>query len=183
MAGGQALGGRTGDGRRLVRAFERLCEASALVGALALFGGMAVVLADVATRRTLGSPITGVTDLVQLAVVASACLALPLAFARGTHVAVEFLTDRLPAGARRLLRAAIALAEAGLLLLLLLYGWRQAEARLLLGDVSPTLGLPVLLYWAPYLVGIGLSVPAALLALLPAREATAVANGAEGPGA
>jgi TRAP-type C4-dicarboxylate transport system permease small subunit len=177
------LGGCTGRGARLVRAFERSCEASALLGALALFGGMAVVLADVATRRTLGSPITGVTDLVQLAVVASACLALPLAFARGTHVAVEFLTDRLPEGPRRFLRVAVALAEAGLLLLLLLYGWRQAEARLLLGDVSPTLGLPVLLYWAPYLIGIGLSVPAALLALLPGREPSAVAGGAEGPGA
>lgn len=183
MAGGATLGGCAGRGGRLARGFERLCEASALLGALALFGGMAVVLADVATRRTLGSPIRGVTDLVQLAVVASACLALPLAFARGTHVTVAFLTDRLPAGARRALRAAVALAEAGLLLLLLLYGWRQAEARLLLGDVSPTLGLPVLLYWAPYLLGIGLSVPAALLALLPLREATAVAPGAEDPGA
>ncbi len=183
MAGEETLGGRAGRGGRLVRAFERACEASALFGALALVGGMIVVLADVATRRTLGSPITGVTDLVQLAVVASACLALPLAFARGTHVAVEFLADRLPAGPKRLLRVAVALAEAGLLLLLLLYGWRQAEARLLLGDVSPTLGLPVLLYWAPYLAGIGLSVPAALFALLPAREGTVFAAGADGAGA
>lgn len=155
---------------RLARLFTRLCEGCALLAGIALAGGMLVVLADVATRRTLGSPITGVTDLVQLAVIASACLALPLAFLRGGHVAVEFVTRNWPLRAQRVLRTLVALAEASLLILLLRYGLSQAAARFSFGDVSPTLGLPVLLYWVPYLLGVALSVPAALLALSTAHR-------------
>ena len=68
-AGGRAFG--------VVCAFERACAASALAGALALAAGMIVVLADILTRRLLATPLVGVNDLVQLAVVASACLAKP----------------------------------------------------------------------------------------------------------
>ena len=168
MTGGEAGAAVAARRARILRPFLSLCEASALLGALALFFGMAVVLADVLTRRIVAWPIVGVNDLVQLAVVASACLALPLAFARGGHVAVAFLTDRLPPAFRSWLLFAVALAEATLLLLLLVHGWRQFESRLAMGDVSSTLGLPVALYWAPYLFGIGLSLPAALLPLLRA---------------
>lgn len=151
-------------GNWIVRPIDSLCQASALAGAVALLLGTAVVLADILTRRALASPLTGVNDLVQLAVVATACLALPLAFARGSHVAVAFVTEHFPAPLRRGLARAVAVSEAALLLLLLLYGSQQFESRLAMGDVSPTLGLPVALYWLPYLFGIGLSVPAALLA-------------------
>jgi TRAP-type C4-dicarboxylate transport system permease small subunit len=166
MTGGEAGAAVAARRARILRPFLFLCEASALLGALALFFGMAVVLADVLTRRIVAWPIVGVNDLVQLSVVASACLALPLAFARGGHVAVAFLTDRLPHAFKSWLLFAVAIAEAALLLLLLVHGWRQFESRLAMGDVSSTLGLPVALYWAPYLFGIGLSLPAALLPLL-----------------
>lgn len=164
MAGSKVAAGGPRHGARIARPVLVLCATSALGSALALLFGMVVVLADILTRRLIASPLTGVNDLVQLAVVATACLAFPLAFARGSHVAVEFLTDRLPAPLRRGLARAVAMAEAALLLLLLLYGWRQFESRLAMGDVSPTLGLPIALYWLPYLFGVALSVPAALLA-------------------
>lgn len=176
MAGSEAAAAGLRRGKRLARPLLVLCEASALGSALALLFGMAVVLADILTRRLIAAPLTGVNDLVQLAVVATACLAFPLAFARGSHVAVEFLTDRLPAPLRRALARAVAVAEAALLLLLFLYGWRQFESRLAMGDVSPTLGLPIALYWLPYLFGIAFSVPAALLA--PRAEPAEVASGA-----
>lgn len=138
----------------------RAAELAAVLGAIALLCGMLVVLADVLTRRTLGSPLRGVNDLVQLAVIGSACLALPLAFARGSHVAVEFLTRRLPPPLQRALSWLVAAAEAGFLLMLFLFGLQQARLRLAMGDVSPTLGLPVAVYWLPYLLGIGLALPA-----------------------
>lgn len=165
MAEGEAAAAGPRRGARIARPVLLLCEASALGSAMGLLFAMAVVLADILTRRLIATPLTGVNDLVQLAVVATACLAFPLAFARGSHVAVEFLTDRLPAPLRRALARAVAVGEAAFLLLLLLYGWRQFESRLAMGDVSPTLGLPIALYWLPYLFGVALSVPAALLAL------------------
>jgi len=177
MAEGEAAAAPPRPGSLIARALLRLCEASALASALALLFGMAVVLVDILTRRLIAAPLTGVNDLVQLAVVATACLALPLAFARGGHVAVAFLTDRLPNAFKSWLLFAVAIAEAALLLLLLVHGWRQFESRLAMGDVSSTLGLPVALYWAPYLFGIGLSVPAALLPLL--RVGTGPDAGAE----
>jgi|GEM_PF-3743431 len=166
MVEGEAAAAPLRPRSRVTLALLRLCEASALASALALLFGMAVVLADILTRRLIAAPLTGVNDLVQLAVVATACLALPLAFARGGHVAVAFLTDRLPPAFRSWLLVAVAFAEGVLLLLLLVHGWRQFENRLAMGDVSSTLGLPVALYWAPYLFGVGLSVPAALLPVL-----------------
>lgn len=146
--------------------FLSSCEASALAGALALLLAMVVVLVDIATRRSVGSPITGLNDLIQLAVVACSCLAMPLAFARRAHVEVSFVTNRLPQFARRGLARIVAIAEAGLLALLFVHGWQQALLRQSFGDASPTLGLPVVIYWGPYLLGIGLSALAALGPLL-----------------
>lgn len=77
--------------------------------ALVLVGGVALLLAmttDVAAviGRHVGLPLRGSIELVQAFVLVSGSIATLLATAAGEHARVHLLVDRLPEGARRLLR-------------------------------------------------------------------------------
>jgi TRAP-type C4-dicarboxylate transport system permease small subunit len=76
----------------LPRMADRVARWLAYAGMALLCGAMLVQIADIATRRTLGFSILGTIDLTQLGVMGCVFLAMPLAFLRGTHVGVEFLT-------------------------------------------------------------------------------------------
>jgi TRAP-type C4-dicarboxylate transport system permease small subunit len=136
----------------------------AYAGTALLCGAMLVQIADIATRRTLGFSILGVIDLTQLGVMGCVFLSMPLAFLRGTHVAVEFLTDLLPAPALRAVKLGGGLLGAAFMLALAWYGLLQARIALAQGDKSVTLGIPMILYWAPLLVGTLASAAAGLVA-------------------
>lgn len=53
------------------------------------------------------------------------------------------------------------------------------QQKMMFGDRSQQLGIPIVYYWVPLLVGVALSIMAAALTLLPARSA--VAAGEETP--
>ena len=90
-------------------------------------------------------------------------LVLPLAFLRESHITVDFLTDRLPARARAVIEALSALLGAALLAAILWNSIGQALIQLRQGDKSQTLGIPMIWYWAPLVVGMALSLLAVLL--------------------
>jgi TRAP-type C4-dicarboxylate transport system permease small subunit len=142
---------------------ERLARWLAYAGVAMLCGGVLVLIADIATRRTLGFSILGTIDLTQLAVMGCVYLAMPLAFLRGAHVSVEFITDAMPAPLARACRVAAALLTTLLLAALAWYSFGQARIGFAQGDRSVTLGIPMILYWAPLLVGLGGSTLAAVL--------------------
>lgn len=139
-----------------------------------LVGAMLVLIVDISARKTVGFSILGTIDLTQLGVMGCVFLSMPLAFLRGTHVGVEFLTDRLPAPLLAALRFAGGAAAALFMLALAWYGLGQAAIQLAQGDRSVTLGIPMILYWAPLLVGTFASAAAAAIAaagaLAPASE-------------
>ncbi|MGH8738166.1 MAG: TRAP transporter small permease [Burkholderiales bacterium] len=153
------------------RAADRIACWLAYAGMAALCGAMLVQIADIATRRTLGFSILGTIDLTQLGVMSCVFLAMPLAFLRGTHVGVEFLTDALPGPLLRAVKFAAGLAGAAFMLALAWYGLLQAQIQLAQGDRSVTLGVPMILYWAPLLVGTLASAATALIAALAALRA------------
>lgn len=140
----------------------------AYAGMALLCSAMLVQIADIATRRTLGFSILGTIDLTQLGVMGCVFLSMPLAFLRGTHVGVEFLTDKLPAPLLRAVKLAAGLTGAAFMLALAWYGMLQAQIALAQGDKSVTLGIPMILYWAPLLVGTLGSAATALAAALAA---------------
>ena len=153
---------------RIERLADQALSALALVGVLALMAGMAALMVDIATRKTIGFSILGMIDLTQLAQMACVFLVLPLAFLRRSHISVDFVTDRLPPRALATVELASALLGIALLGAILWYSWEQAAIQVAQRDVSVTLGIPMAAYWAPLLVGTALSVLALLLIFLKA---------------
>ena len=124
---------------------------------------VAVLIVDIATRKSVGFSILGMVDLNQLAQMTCVFLVLPLAFLRESHITVDFLTDRLPARARVTIEALSALLVAALLASILWNSIGQALIQLRQGDKSQTLGIPMIWYWAPLVAGMALSLVAVLL--------------------
>src|SRR5690606_21331662 len=141
----------------------RALAALALVGVLALMAAMAVLMVDIAARKTIGFSVLGMIDLQQLAQMACVFFVLPLAFLRRSHISVDFVTDRLPPRALAAVELASALLGIALLGAMLWYSWEQAAIQHAQRDRSVTLGIPMAAYWAPLLLGPALSVLALLL--------------------
>ena len=152
----------------IFRAADRAARVLAYAGMVLLCGAMLVVIVDIAARKSIGFSILGTIDLTQLGVMGCVFLSMPLAFLRGTHVGVEFVTDSLPAPLLRALKFAVGLLGAAFMLALAWYGLGQARIQLAQGDVSVTLGIPMILYWVPLLVGCFGSAAAGAIAALAA---------------
>jgi TRAP-type C4-dicarboxylate transport system permease small subunit len=150
------------------RLADRIARWLAYAGMALLCGAMLVIIVDISTRKTLGFSILGTIDLTQLGVMGCVFLAMPLAFLRGSHVHVEFVTDLLPPALLGAVRFAAGLVAAALMLALTWYGLLQAQIQLAQGDKSVTLGIPMILYWAPLLLGSLASAATALVAALAA---------------
>ena len=158
----------------IYRAADRAARVLAYAGMLLLSAAMLVLIVDIAARKSIGFSILGTIDLTQLGVMGCVFLVMPLAFLRGTHVGVEFLTDGLPPGWLRALKFVAGLIGAAFMLALGWYGLGQARIQLAQGDQSVTLGIPMVLYWAPLLVGTFASAATAAIA-------AAAALGRKGP--
>lgn len=150
-----------------MRAVRLLIAAGAGIGVAAFSAAALLTVADVVGRR-FGAPIVGVIDLVQLCVLAGAWLVIPYAFLVGAHVGVDLVVEHLPDRLNRVLRAVAGLAGAALALLILWGSWSAARQQMMFGDVSQQLGIPIVWYWAPLLLGAGLSILAALLTVADA---------------
>ena len=144
---------------------ERVAAWLAAAGVGALMLAIAVVMADIVTRKGLGFSIRGTIDLTQLAQIACAFLALPLVFLRESHVSVDAFTDRLPRVLRRFVHRIAAVITLALMLAIAWYSFLQAGIQVGQGDKSVTLGIPILAYWLPALTGMALSCAAAAVVI------------------
>lgn len=152
---------------------ERGYRVVALAGFACLAGAALVTCADILLRQA-GGAVVGVVDLVQLLVMAGAYLAIPYAFLQDGHVAVDLVTARLPTRAAALCRALGALLGLALMLAIARYGLDAALQQHAYGDRSHTMGIPILWYWTPLLIGAALSVLAT--GRIVVRELAAVAG-------
>lgn len=144
-----------------------------------ILAGVLVTIADIALRSVSTAGVPGTVDLMQLAVMWSALLAIPAAFLNDEHVAVDLFTKSLPAGVQRALRLMALLLAIAALALMAWYGLQQAWREHQGGDSSQTLGFPFGVYWLPLLAGLALS----SLACLALAAETVVAFFRPAPGA
>ncbi|QFU16101.1 TRAP transporter small permease [Microvirga thermotolerans] len=158
--------------KNLAHILRGLIAACAVAGVLAYAAAALVTVADIVGRQ-IGTPILGVVDLVQLFVVAGAWLVIPYAFLTGAHVGVDLLVESFPKAAERLLRAVASVTAAGLLALMLVYCYDAFQQQLTFGDRSQQLGIPIMWYWVPLLVGTALSIVAAVLTIVTPQRAQA----------
>jgi TRAP-type C4-dicarboxylate transport system permease small subunit len=161
--------------RSAYRAGEIVARWLAYAGVGALTLGAVLNVFDISTRRTVGFTVPGMVDLTQLFVMACVFLAIPHAFMREAHVGVDFLTDRLPPRALAALKGLIALGSAALMGASMAYSAAQAARQIDAGDMSQTIGVPIVWYWAPLLAGLGLG--AIMCLILAARYAVVAAGG------
>lgn len=142
---------------------EKALRRLALAGTAAIVIGAFVTMADIALRSAGAGTVKGSVDIMQLCVITGAMLAIPHGFVTDQHVAIDLVVERFPARVRLALRVAAALMSAGFLAGVFWFSLQQAWTEHAGGDRSQTIGIPMIWYWVPFLVGIGLSVPASLL--------------------
>lgn len=155
--------------RRIYLALRVLVTVSAVVGVLGYAAAALLTVGDVIGRQ-VGLPIPGIVDLVQLFILGGAWLVIPYAFMTGAHVGVDLLVEAFPRFIERPLRAVASLAAIGLLGLMLMSCYDTFQQQIMFGDRSQQLGIPILYYWIPLLLGIVLSIIAAAMTLIPKAQ-------------
>ncbi len=143
-------------------AFTRTVDFFGWAGVAALLAPTLMVCVDIAWRRVVGGAFVDVFDIAQLFLVACAAWTIPYGFVHGTHISMDLLVERLPAGVRRALEAIIHLMCA---LLFALLGWLAWQAALLhhaYQDTTQNLGIPVTWHWGIFLLGLALTILACL---------------------
>ena len=152
----------------------------AWIGMIFLMGAMMVTTVDIILRKVNSEGIFGTVDLVQLMILGAAYLSIPHAFKTKSHVAVTLLTDQMGPRLAGLTAVLGMLLSALFMSAIAWFGYDQAALQQEYGDISITLGLPMIYYWIPVLVGAALSgfvaVFAALQALVLLNEGGAAAS-------
>lgn len=154
------------DRARLVDRLRSAAAALAHIAVAILIAAAVLTAIDVSTRRSLGSGIPGMVDITQMLIMACVFLAMPYTFFVEGHVGVETFTDWLPPRALSSLKAILAMAKLGFVAALAWYSGVQALLQIDNGDKSQTIGIPILLFWLPLLVGLALSAGVCALLIL-----------------
>jgi TRAP-type C4-dicarboxylate transport system permease small subunit len=164
--------------RRLLALTDSIGEWIASFGMVLISIAILASMVDIVCRKTIGFSVTGINDIMQLFVMACICLAMPLAFIREGHVGVDFVTDPLPPRALAALKFLVAVLTTGFVAMLTYYAYGQAVQQINQGDRSQTIAIPIVFYWAPLLIGMGVS---AFVSLLLAVRAAIIAAGGVDP--
>jgi TRAP-type C4-dicarboxylate transport system permease small subunit len=122
------------------RVLEGAAVAAALVAGVLLLVAVAVTTASVLRGAFLNRPILGDSEIVEMTLGVAVALCLPICEMKGTHVLVDFFTQKLPpralAGLDALMRAVAAAVIAVLAWRLAIGGWnawdRERETMFLL---------------------------------------------------
>jgi TRAP-type C4-dicarboxylate transport system permease small subunit len=145
--------------------FASISRCATYASALFLVAMMMITVADVVLRAVFNLPITGTYDLVQLFLVGAVFLSIPDVFLRDRNIVIDFVDHVFgPRVIATLKLIANVFAVAFLILLI----WRMippAQDSLNFHEVSPDLSIPMWVHWALMLIGIGLTLPAAVLML------------------
>lgn len=156
--------------RRILTTFaDRLALLCAGLSFLAFAGAVIVTVADIVARR-VGLAVPGVVDLVQLFVLSGAWLAIPYAFRASAHVAVDLFLGALPPWVVRPANAFAGVLAFGLLTAMLVRANASFRLQLMFGDKSQQIGIPMIWYWTPLLIGLGLSILFVALRAVAPRE-------------
>lgn len=140
-----------------------ICKWSAWCGMLLLLGAVVATTLDILLRKLFDISYQGTIDLVQLCVLSAAFLSIPYAFISRSHVAVAIFTDKLSGRWREAISALAALLGCAVMAAFSWFGIDYAAMQIEYGDVSQTIGIPIVWYWAPVIYGTLLSTLVTLL--------------------
>lgn len=143
---------------------DRVFKTVLVVGTAGFVAGVLLTMTDIGLRSISTFTVKGVVDIMQLCVLAGAMFAIPYCFLADQHVAIDIFSDRMPRKVQLVLRVIAAVLGAAFLAGVLWFSYGQAMNEY--GDRSQTIGIPMIWYWVPFLVGIGLAVVANIILVL-----------------
>jgi len=137
---------------------DRFLRALSLIGTAALVIGVLLTMTDIALRSVSTLTVKGIVDIMQLCVLTGAMLAIPQGFMADQHVAIDVFTEKMPERAQVALRIFASVLGVVFLSAVVFFSYKQAMTEFSGGDRSQTIGIPMIVYWTPFLVGIALAV-------------------------
>lgn len=108
-----------------------ICAALRVFCAVLLVCMVFLVIVQVVSRYVFSAPVDQTEELSRYAMVWAALLGASVAIFDKSHVAVTLLTDRAPAGLRRVFAAFVHLCIAVFCLLLIWHGWRLTQRSMI----------------------------------------------------
>ncbi len=121
-----------------------------------------LTITDVSMRKFVDKPMTGVTELVELALGVAFFFALPGVFWRCAHITMDIIDDHWPQWRSALQRLAT-LFNALVLVVLVWHMWQPMLDVISFGDTSADLQIPKIWFMAPAWVGMLLSLLVVML--------------------
>lgn len=126
---------------RFVRACSRVNRSFAFASGIAiilmmLVGGADVLLTNLDRIGFSSRPLPGMTEFVATMMVVAVFLAVPLAQQRRGHIQVDLVTQRLPAGARRMASALQHLLSAAMFAAIAWFGWKTTAHAWSVGEFA-----------------------------------------------
>ncbi|HTY66474.1 MAG TPA: TRAP transporter small permease [Alphaproteobacteria bacterium] len=149
-----------------MRLLAAICRAALGVAALALAGIALVTVADIVMGNVFRRPIIGAYEMVETGMAFVVFLGVPEIFRTARNITVDlvdhFLGDR-AIGAFRFVGALASVVFAAIMAYAML-GPASDAARY--GDVKADTGIPVVVLWAPVLIGMALAIVGSLFRLV-----------------
>ena len=155
--------------RDWVQRFLWVLDSLAVLMVLAM---VLLTITDVSMRKFVDKPMTGVTEMVELALGVAFFFALPGVFWRCAHITMDIIDDHWPQWRSALRRVATAF-NALVLVVLVWHMWQPMLDVISFGDTSADLQIPKIWFMAPAWMGILLSLLVVMLQMWMGTEPAA----------
>ena len=155
--------------RDWVQRFLLVLDSLAVLMVLAM---VLLTITDVSMRKFVDKPMTGVTEMVELALGVAFFFALPGVFWRCAHITMDLIDDHWPQWRSALQRVATAF-NALVLVVLVWHMWQPMLDVISFGDTSADLQIPKIWFMAPAWMGILFSLLVVMLQMWMGTEPAA----------
>jgi len=155
--------------RDWVQRFLLVLDSLAVLMVLAM---VLLTITDVSMRKFVDKPMTGVTEMVELALGVAFFFALPGVFWRCAHITMDIIDDHWPQWRSTLQRVATAF-NALVLVVLVWHMWQPMLDVISFGDTSADLQIPKIWFMAPAWMGILFSLLVVMLQMWMGTEPAA----------
>ena len=155
--------------REGVQRFLLVLDSLAVLMVLAM---VLLTITDVSMRKFVDKPMTGVTEMVELALGVAFFFALPGVFWRCAHITMDIIDDHWPQWRSALQRVATAF-NALVLVVLVWHMWQPMLDVISFGDTSADLQIPKIWFMAPAWMGVLFSLLVVMLQMWMGTEPVA----------
>ena len=131
-----------------------------------------LTITDVSMRKFVDKPMTGVTEMVELALGVAFFFALPGVFWRCAHITMDIIDDHWPQWRSSLQRVA-SVFNAVVLVVLVWHMWQPMLDVISFGDTSADLQIPKIWFMAPAWMGVLFSLLVVMLQMWMGTEPAA----------